>query len=203
MQTPSEFQPGRIPRQPPRPAVRQRSAASTSPKPGTVFPASGLCSMQTATVAPRRKSAADPPDAPPASGGATDDRSSGPAAGSPQCAEVSAPNCHTAQTASASCCHHTGVEPHRKLRAPTAPRPRKRIAPSCPQAGSGIHPRTLQSWPDAASAPWDRPSQQSSSPTATTPGGAWTSPSAAPRRPDGHTVASAFRAKSLHTNGQT
>ena len=40
-------------------------------------------------------------------------------------------------------------------------------------------------------------------PTATTPGGARTSPSAAPRRSGGHTVASASRAKSLHTNGQT
>ena len=151
----------------------------------------------------RRKSAVGPLDAPPASGEATDGRSFGPGAGWPRCAGVSAPNCHTAQTASASCRHHTDVEPNRKSRAPTAPHPRKRIVPSCPRAGSGIRPRTLRGWPGAASAPWDQPGQQPVSPAATTPGGAWTSPSAARRRPNGHTVTSASRARSLHTNGQT
>ena len=119
--------------------------------------ASGLHPRQTATAIPREAWATDSPGAPPASAAAADGKSCAPAADSPRCAGAFAPNCRTAQTASASCPGHTDAARHRKSRAPPAPRPRKRTAPACLQAVCGRPPETPRGPPDAATALSGRP----------------------------------------------
>ncbi len=86
--------------------------------------------LRRATATPRREWMVDPLDVLPASAAKADGGSFGPAAGLHRCAEVSAPSCRTAQTASASCRGQRGAAPHQKSKAPTALRPRKRTAPT-------------------------------------------------------------------------